>query len=220
MTKPVFHIWKCSPQGQIHSTVCVPVPPNSQDEGTTCWGDRAAFDVLIVLYVQVGMTPLHYAAQSGRVDAVKVLLSEGAAVDAVSKVIIVNMLSCWQCYSSFLLRVCHIYPERCGCGAAGKHEYGVLWLVGSKERYSVQAPLLVIVAHIVQRDIYKQSEMSKWVERAGTNDLKCEKDWACVQPETWNVGKMRGRGSVWLQMCKVVVVLGTRTVTVSYCSER
>ena len=122
-------------------------------------------------------------------DAVKVLLSEGAAVDAVNKVILVNTLSCWQCDSSFGLRVCHTYPERCGCVAAGKHEYGVWWLVGLKERYSVQPTLLVDVAHIGQRAVHKQSEMSNWVERAGTNDLKREKDRACVQPETWTVGQ-------------------------------
>ena len=122
-------------------------------------------------------------------DAVKVLLSEGAAVDAVDKVIIVNRLSCWQRDSSFGLRVCHIYPERCGCGAAAKHEYGVWWVVAAKERYSVQPTLLVDLAHLGQRAVHKQSEMRNWVERAGTNGLKREKDRACVQPETWNVGQ-------------------------------
>ena len=124
--------------------------------------------------MQEGRTPLHYTALMGRLDAVKVLLSEGAAVDAVDKVIIVNRLSCWQCDSSFGLRVCHTYPERCGCGAVGKHEYGVWWLVGSKERYSTQPPLLVDVAHIGQRGVHKQSEMRNWVERARINDLKHE----------------------------------------------
>ena len=139
--------------------------------------------------MQSGWTPLHYAANNCRVDVVKVLLSEGAAVDAVDEVILVNTLSCWQCDSSFGLRVCHIYPERCGCGAAGKHEYGVWWLVGSKERYSVQPPLLVDAAHIGQRAVHKQSEMSNWAERARMNNLKCEKDRAFLQPETWTVGQ-------------------------------
>ena len=125
-------------------------------------------------------------------DAVEVLLSEGAAVDAVSKVIIVNTLSCWQCDSSFGLRVWHIYPERCGFGAAGKHEYGVWWLVGLKERYSVQPPLLVDLAHIEQRAVHKQSEWSNWVEGACTKNLKRKKDTACVQPETWNVRQDEG----------------------------
>ena len=139
--------------------------------------------------MQDGRTPLRSAAFMGHVDALKVLLSEGAAVDAVDKVIIVNRLSCWQCDSSFGLRVCHIYPERCGCGAAAKHEYGVWWVVGSKGRYSVQPTLHVDVAHLGQRGVHKQSEMRNWVERAETNDLKREKEKACVQPETWNVGQ-------------------------------
>ena len=62
-------------------------------------------------------------------------------------------------------------------------------MVGSKERYSVQPTLLVDLAHLGQRGVHKQSEMRNWVERAGTNDLKREKERACVQPETWNVGQ-------------------------------
>ena len=103
------------------------------------------------------------------------LLSEGAAVDAVDEVIIVNTVSCWQCDSFFGLRVWPIYPERCGFGAAGKHEYGMWCLVGSKEQYSVQPPLLVDLAHIEQRDVHKQSEWSNWVERARISDLKRRK---------------------------------------------
>ena len=139
--------------------------------------------------MQNGWTPLHCAAWHDRVDVVKVLLSKGAAVDAVDKVIIGDMLSCWQCYSSFGLRVWCIYPERCGCGAAGKQEYGVWWLVRSKEQYSVQPRLLVDLAHIGQRAVHKQSEMRNWVEGAQTNDLKRENDRACVQPGNLECGK-------------------------------
>ena len=138
--------------------------------------------------MQDGLTLFHAAAWNGRVDAVKVHLSEGAAVDAVDKVIIVSRLSCWQGDSSFGLRVCHIYPERCGCGAAAKHEYGVWWVVGGKERYSVQPTLLVDLAHLGQRAVHKQSEMRNWVERAGTNGLKREKDRACVQSGNMECG--------------------------------
>ena len=126
---------------------------------------------------------------NGRVHAVKVLLSEGAAMDAVDKVIIVNRLSCWQCDSAFGLGVCRIYPEHCGCGAAAKHEYGVWWVVAAKERYSVQPTLLVGLGHLGQCAVHEQSEMRNWIERAGTNGLKREKDRACVQPKTWNVGQ-------------------------------
>ena len=38
--------------------------------------------------------PLHYGASNGHVEVVKLLLSEGAAVDAVSQVIVFNKLAC------------------------------------------------------------------------------------------------------------------------------
>ena len=44
--------------------------------------------------MQDGWTPLHEGARDGHVDVVKLLLSEGAAVDAVGKVIVFKKLAC------------------------------------------------------------------------------------------------------------------------------
>ena len=139
--------------------------------------------------MQDGGTPLHYAAGNGHVDVAKVLLSEGAAVDAVDKVIILNTLSCWQCESAFGWTVCPVYHKRRTCGAAGKHEYGLWWLVGMKERCSIRPTLVVDLAQVGQSAVHKQSEMSNWVERACRKTLKRAKDRACAQHGTGNVGK-------------------------------
>ena len=59
--------------------------------------------------MQYGRTPFLNAASKGHTDVVNLLLSEGAAVDAVDQVIYFVTLSCWQCDSAFGLMVCHIY---------------------------------------------------------------------------------------------------------------
>ena len=76
------------------------------------------------LDVQYGRTPLHEAAGNGHVDVVKLLLSKGAAVDAVDKVKLIITLSCLLCESAFGLTVHPIHFERCGCVAMGANEYG------------------------------------------------------------------------------------------------
>ena len=135
------------------------------------------------------MTPLHSAAWYGHVDVVKVLLSEGAAVDAVTQVIILNTLSCWQCDSAFGLTVCPVCHKRRACGAAGKQEYGLWWLVGMKGRCSIRPTLVVAVAQVGQSAVHKQRQIKNWVERAWRKTLKHAKDRACVQHETGNVQK-------------------------------
>ena len=102
--------------------------------------------------MQDDRTPLHYAAENGGVDVVKLLIREGAAVDAVTQVIIFNAPSCWQCDSAFGMTVCHavchIHHKRHACAATGQHEYGFWWMVGSKEQYSVQPPMFVILGQV------------------------------------------------------------------------
>lgn len=65
--------------------------------------------ILYCLDVQFHSTPLLHAANEGHMDVLKLLLSEGAAVDAVDKVTIFIMLSCWK--GTFDLIVRHLYGE-------------------------------------------------------------------------------------------------------------
>ena len=76
------------------------------------------------LDVQDGRRPLHEAGRKGRADVVKVLLSEGATVDADAKVTLVIMLSYWQFKNAFGLMVHRVHCERRGCAAMGANEYG------------------------------------------------------------------------------------------------
>ena len=76
------------------------------------------------LGVQDGRTDLHEAAGNGHVDVVKLLLSEGAAVNAVDKVTLIITLSCWQFESAFALAVHRVHCERSGCAVMGANEYG------------------------------------------------------------------------------------------------
>ena len=76
------------------------------------------------LDVQDGRRPLHEAGRKGRADVVKVLLSEGAAVDSVDQVTLIITLSCLLCESAFGLMVHCVHCERRGCAAMGANEYG------------------------------------------------------------------------------------------------
>ena len=74
--------------------------------------------------VQDGWTPLRWAAWRGRADVVKLLLSEGAAGDAVDKVTLIVTLSCWQFENAFGPMIHCVPCEGCGCAVMGANEYG------------------------------------------------------------------------------------------------
>ena len=75
--------------------------------------------------MQDGWTPLHFAADYGHMDVVKLLLKEGAAATAVTKVSFFITLSQWQCDGVFDTRLCNVYCERCDCGVLGEGASGL-----------------------------------------------------------------------------------------------
>ena len=77
-----------------------------------CAGVMVLYLMLDWLDEQVGGTPLLYAARKGHAEVVKLLLTEGAAVDAADKVVILIRFPSWKCDSAFCLMVC---PAHCSC---------------------------------------------------------------------------------------------------------
>ena len=46
------------------------------------------------MFWQFGQTPLHYASDSGKIDAIKVLLEKGANIDHVNNVSKITLYEC------------------------------------------------------------------------------------------------------------------------------